>query len=127
MQEAGGVGASACVDKGGRRGPGSGVEFKGRARVSIASPERGALTVAEALAREEVGWIGPARNMHHLILVFCKQIEPPSLIVAKVPLLLEPQQACIVHVQLEGLVKQVGSERLQSMDNRQLLQKMWGV
>jgi hypothetical protein len=116
------------VHEGGSRGQGGGgVEFEGRARVVIASPERWALTVAEALAREEVRWVGPARNMHHLVLVLCKQIEPPSLIVAEVPLLLEPQQAGIISVQLEGLVEQVGAERLQSMDHRQQLQEVWGV
>mmetsp|Transcript_41212 Transcript_41212/g.86035 ORF Transcript_41212/g.86035 Transcript_41212/m.86035 type:complete len:359 (+) Transcript_41212:543-1619(+) len=127
VQEAGGVGASACVHEGGSRGRGGGIEFEGRARVLIAGPERWALTVAEALAREEVGWVSPARNMHHLVLVLCEQIEPPSLIVAEVPLLLKPQQACIVRVQLEGLVEQVRTERLQGMDHRQQLQEVGGV
>ena len=61
------------------------VEFKRRVRVIIARLESRPLTVAEALASEEVSGVGPARDVYHLILVFSEQVEPSRLMVTQVP------------------------------------------
>ncbi len=47
--------------------------------------------------------------------------------VAEVPLVLEPQEACIVSVQSKGLIKEIGAQRLEGMDHRQQLQEVLWV
>ena len=50
------------------------VEFKGGLRVVVARAGGRALAVREALAGEEISWVGPARNVHYSILVLRKQV-----------------------------------------------------
>ncbi len=65
VQEAGGVGACACLGE----GRGSGVELERRAWIVVARGEGWPLAVAEPLAREEVSWVGPAGDVHNCVLV----------------------------------------------------------
>ncbi len=62
---------------GGRRGI---VEFEGRVRVVVARPDGGSRAIGEALACEEVCWVGAAQDVHYPVLVLCKQVEPASLV-----------------------------------------------
>ena len=60
--------------------------------------------------------------MHDAVLILSQQFEPPRLVVAHVALLLQPLEARVVSVQLEGLVQQVGPKCLEGMQFRQELQ-----
>ena len=88
---------------------------------------RRALAVGEALLSEGVGRIGTARNVHDAVLVFGQQVEPTRLMMADVPLLLQPLQAGIVGVQLEGLIEKVGSQGLERVHHRQQLEQVGRV
>ena len=81
------------------------VELKGRLRIVVARAGGGALAIREALTSEEVGRVGPARNVHHLILILREQIEPACLVVTEMPLLVQPQEARVVGMQFKGLVE----------------------
>jgi hypothetical protein len=100
------------------------VEFEGRLRVVVARAGGGALTIREALAGEEISRVGPARNVHYSILVLREQVKPPRLMVAEVPLLVQPHKARVICMQLEGLVKQVRSQRLECVDHSKQFEEM---
>ena len=109
-----GVQKARCVSVGASMGKGSGgasavgessVELKGRLRIVVARAGGGALAIREALTGEEVGRVGPARNVHHPILILREQIEPARLVVTEMPLLVQPQEARVVGMQFKGLVK----------------------
>ena len=59
--------------------------------------------------------------MHGAVLVFSQQVEPTRLMMTDVALLLQPLQACIVGVQLEGLVEEIGPQNLEPVHHRQQL------
>ena len=59
-------------------------------------------------------------------LIFGEKVEPPGLVVTQVALLVEPLQAGIVGVQLEGLVEEVRAKGLEGVDDRQELQQAGG-
>jgi hypothetical protein len=65
-----------------------GEELEVRVRLGVAGVLRRADAVGEALPREEVGGVGPARDVHDPVLELRKQVQPPRLVVAQVPLLL---------------------------------------
>jgi hypothetical protein len=87
----------------------SSVELKGRLRIVVARAGGGALAIREALTGEEVGRVGPARNVHHPILILREQIEPARLVVTEMPLLVQPHEAGVVGMQLKRLVEEVGA------------------
>ena len=70
-----------------RRTPG-GEEFQLRVRLVVAGAQRCPGAIADALACQEVGGAGPARNVHDLVLVLGEQVEPPRQVVTDVALLL---------------------------------------
>mmetsp|Transcript_17147 Transcript_17147/g.47124 ORF Transcript_17147/g.47124 Transcript_17147/m.47124 type:complete len:506 (+) Transcript_17147:368-1885(+) len=109
------------------RGGGRRKEFLRACRVSVTRRNRGALAVGEALPRQAVGRVGPPRDVDHGELVLGEDAEPPGLVRADGALALEPLQARVVGVQLEGLVHQIGPQCLERMDDRQQFQHVGGV
>jgi hypothetical protein len=88
-QEQGGMRLGTGDDEhSGGRGVVGGEELEARVRLEVAGVPRWADTVGEALQREEVGRVGPARDVHDPVLELRKQIQPPCLVVVQVPLLL---------------------------------------
>ena len=77
-----------------------GEELKHQIRLAVARVWRRALSLLD--------WFGPGCAA----LVFGKQVEPTRLMMTDVALLLQPLQAGIVGVQLEGLVEEVGPQNL---------------
>ncbi len=65
-----------------------GEELEVRVRLGVAGVPRWPDAIGEALPREEVGGVRPARDVHNLVLELCKQVQPPRLVVAQVSLLL---------------------------------------
>ena len=102
-------------------------ELKRRIRLVVARVRRRALAIGEALPCEEagrIGYIGTARNVHDAVLVFGQQAEPTRLMMTDVALLLQPLQAGIVGVQLEGLIEKVGSQGLERVHHSQQLEQL---
>jgi hypothetical protein len=62
-------------------------------------------------------WVSTPWDVDHRHAEFGQSIEPPSLLVGHVALLLEPLQAGIVRVQLKWAVQNVRAEDLQSGDD----------
>ena len=74
-----------------------------------------------------IGWVGPSGDMHDAVLILGQQVEPPRLVMAHVALLLQPLEARVVRMQLEGLVQQVGPKCLEGVYYRQELQHVGRV
>ena len=53
--------------------------------------------------------------MHDLKLELGEKVEPAGLLMAEGPLLLEPLQARVIRVQLEGLVEEIRAEGLEAV------------
>ena len=79
-----------------------------RVLIVIARSAGWAGAIAKALASEKIGWVGPPGDMHDAVLILGQQVEPQRLVMAHVPLLLQPLEARVVGVQLEVLIRQVG-------------------
>ena len=106
VEEARSLGVGASGNEGGRGARAIRHEELERGiRVVIARVRRRAGAVGEALPGKEVCGVGAARDVHDAVLVLGEQVEPARLVVAYVPLLLQPLQARVVGVQLEGLVE----------------------
>ena len=65
----------------GRRG---GEELQLRVRLIVAGAQHWPAGVAEALACQKVGGVGPPRNVHDPLLVLGEQVEPGRLVVTDV-------------------------------------------
>ena len=90
MKKARGGGSTTGMneDCGGRWGRQCGEEFQLRVRLIVAGAQRWPGAIAEALACQEVGGVGPARDVHDPVLVLGKQVKPSRQVVADVALLL---------------------------------------
>ena len=80
-----------------------GEELKRRIWLVVARVRRRACAVGEALTGEKVGRVSAARDVHATVLVFGQQVEPTRLMMTDAALLLQPMQAGVVRVHLEGL------------------------
>jgi hypothetical protein len=102
MEEPGGVGPLTDVNKRCcRRCGGSSEELEFGVRVSVPGPLRRHLAVLEVLTGKKVCGISTTRDVHDTVLVLGEQVEPASLMVTYVALLLHPLQAGVVCVQPE--------------------------
>ena len=63
-------------------------ELERRVRLGVTRVQGRPRTVREPLARQEVGGVGPARDVDDAVLELGKQVDPTSLVVADVALLL---------------------------------------
>ena len=124
MQEAGSVGTGAGVNKGRGGGGGGREELECGVRLVVARAQRRPGAVAKPLARQEVRRVGPTRNVDDVVLVLGEQVEPARLVVADVALLLQPLQTRVVGVQLEGLVEEIGPQRLERVHYCQKFQQV---
>jgi hypothetical protein len=108
MEEPGGVGPLTRADVNKRccrRCGGGSEELELGVRVGVPGPLRRPLAVLKALTGQNVCGVCTARDVHDMVLVLGEQVEPASLMVTYVALLLQPLQAGVVGVQFEGLVE----------------------
>jgi len=99
MEEPGGVGPLTDVNKRcGRRWGGGSEELELGVRVGVPGPLRRPLAVLKALSGQKVSGVCTARDVHDAVLVLGEQVEPASLMVTYVALLLQPLQAGVVGV-----------------------------
>jgi hypothetical protein len=116
VQEAGSIRVlhGTSVNRGCCGGGGSGhEELERRVRLVVASMQRRPRAVREPLARQEVGRVDPTLHVDDVVLEFGEQVEPTRLVVADVALLLQPLQTRVISVQLEGLVEEMQTQRLE--------------
>ena len=78
----------------------------------------------EALASEKIRRVSTPGDVDHLHAELGQSIEPASLLVGHVALLLEPLQAGIVRVELEWAVQKIWAEDLQGVDDGEQLQQV---
>ena len=114
------------MHKGSSGGGANSEELELRVRLVVARAEGRPCTVGEPFARQEVSRVSPARDVGDAILVLGEQVKPTRLVVADVALLLQPLETCVVGVQVEGLVEEIGPQRLERVDHGQELEQVGG-